>query len=144
VNVAFPDILTEFGITRVDASWIVTIYNIFYGSLLVVTGKAADQIGRRRMFLLGLLIFAAGSAVAAVAPGLGVLVIGRAVQGIGGAMLAPASLGLLLAAFPPQRRTQVVAMWGGIGALGIASGPSIGAFAIQPTTRPAGRVMTSM
>lgn len=133
VNVAFPDILTDFDISRADASWIVTIYNIFYGSLLVVTGKVADQLGRRRMFLAGLAVFALGSAAAAVAPGLGLLVAGRAVQGIGGAMLAPASLGLLLAAFPPERRTQVIAMWGGIGALGIASGPSIGALAIHLT-----------
>lgn len=133
VNVAFPDILTEFEISRTDASWIVTIYNIFYGSLLVVTGKTADQLGRRRMFLLGLVIFAGGSATAAFAPGLGVLIVGRAIQGVGGAMLAPASLGILLAAFPTERRTQIVAMWGGIGALGIASGPSVGAFAISLT-----------
>jgi EmrB/QacA subfamily drug resistance transporter len=133
VNVAFPDIMSEFGISRADASWIVTSYNIFYGSLLVVTGKVADQLGRRRIFLGGLIVFAAGSLIAAIAPGLGVLIVGRAVQGIGGAMLAPASLGLLLAAFPPERRTQVVAMWGGVGALGIASGPSLGAFAISLT-----------
>ena len=133
VNVAFPDILAEFEISRADASWIITIYNIFYGSLLVATGKAADQLGRRRMFVAGLTIFAAGSAIGAVAPGLGVLIFGRAIQGIGGAMLAPASLGLLLAAFPPEKRTQTVAMWGGIGALGIASGPSIGALAISIT-----------
>ena len=133
VNVAFPDILADFDISRADASWIVTSYNIFYGSLLLVSGKVADQLGRRRMFLWGLVVFAAGSAVAAFAPGLGVLILGRAVQGIGGAMLAPASLGLLLAAFPLERRTQVIAMWGGIGALGIASGPSLGALAISLT-----------
>ncbi len=133
VNVAFPDILAEFDISRADASWIVTTYNIFYGSLLVVAGKLADQVGRRRIFLLGLSVFALGSLIAAVAPGLGVLVAGRAVQGTGAALLTPASLGLLLAAFPLERRTQVVAMWGGIGALGIASGPSLGAFAIYLT-----------
>ena len=133
VNVAFPDILAEFDISRADASWIITTYNIFYGSLLVVSGKVADQLGRRRIFLTGLAVFAGGSLIAAVAPGLGVLVVGRAVQGIGAALLTPASLGLLLAAFPPERRTQVVAMWGGIGALGIASGPSLGAFAITLT-----------
>jgi EmrB/QacA subfamily drug resistance transporter len=133
VNVAFPDILADFDISRADASWIVTSYNIFYGSLLLVSGKVADQLGRRRMFLWGLGVFAAGSAVAAFAPGLGVLILGRSVQGIGGAMLAPASLGLLLAAFPLERRTQVIAMWGGIGALGIASGPSLGALAISLT-----------
>ncbi len=133
VNVAFPDILADFQISRADASWIITIYNIFYGSLLVATGKAADQLGRRRLFVAGLTMFAAGSAIAAVAPGLGVLVFGRAIQGIGGAMLTPASLGLLLAAFSPEKRTQTIAMWGGIGALGIASGPSIGALVISIT-----------
>ena len=130
VNVAFPDILTDFDITRVDASWIVTVYNIFYGSLLVVAGKAADALGRRRLFGIGVVLFATGSMIAAVAPGLGVLVVGRAVQGIGGAVLTPATLGLLVGAFPPERRTQIVAAWGGIGALGVASGPSLGALAI--------------
>ena len=133
VNVAFPDILADFDISRVDASWIVTSYNIFYGSLLVVAGKVADQLGRRRIFLTGLAVFASGSLLAAFAPGLGVLIAGRAVQGIGAALLTPASLGLLLAAFPPERRTQVVAMWGGIGALGVASGPSLGALVITLT-----------
>jgi len=133
VNVAFPDILADFDISRAEASWIVTSYNIFYGSLLLVSGKVADQLGRRRMFISGLAVFALGSAIAAFAPGLGVLILGRSVQGIGGAMIAPASLGLLLAAFPMDRRTQVIAMWGGIGALGIASGPSLGALAISLT-----------
>ena len=130
VNVAFPDILTDFGISRVDASWIVTVYNIFFASLLVVAGKTADSIGRRRMFRIGVSLFALGSLVAAVAPSLAPLVVGRAVQGLGGAILTPATLGLLITAFPPDRRTQVVAMWGGVGALGVASGPSLGALAI--------------
>lgn len=130
VNVAFPDILTDLGISRVDASWIVTIYNIFFGSLLVVAGKAADSLGRRRLFRWGVALFGIGSLVAAVAPNLGILVGGRALQGVGGAMLTPASLGLLITAFPADRRTQIVAMWGGIGALGVASGPTIGALAI--------------
>lgn len=131
VNVAFPEILREFDISRADASWIVTLYNIFYGSLLVVAGKTADQLGRRRMFVGGVGVFAIGSVVATVAPGLATLLVGRSLQGIGGAMLTPASLGLLIGAFPAEKRTQVVAMWGGIGALGVASGPSLGAFAIS-------------
>ncbi|MFM7536368.1 MAG: MFS transporter [Acidimicrobiales bacterium] len=133
VNVAFPEILRDFGVSRVDASWIVTIYNICFGSLLIVAGKTADQLGRKRFFLIGLSVFAVGSALCAVAPSLGPLVAGRAVQGIGGALMSPASLGLLLGAFPPQRRTQVVALWGGIGALGVASGPSLGAVLITAT-----------
>ncbi len=131
VNVAFPDIVTDFGISRADASWIITVYNILYGSLLVVAGKTADSLGRRRLFRVGIALFALGSLIAAVAPGLGVLVAGRAVQGVGGAVLTPATLGLLVAAFPVERRTQIVALWGGIGALGVASGPSIGALAIS-------------
>lgn len=130
VNVAFPDILTDFGVGRADASWIVTIYNIFYASLLVVSGKVADSIGRRRMFRIGVVLFGAGSLCAAVAPSLAPLIAARAVQGMGGAILTPATLGLLIASFPPERRTQIVSMWGGVGALGVASGPSLGALVI--------------
>jgi EmrB/QacA subfamily drug resistance transporter len=134
VNVAFPEILREFeGTSRADLSWIVTVYNICYGALLVAGGKTADQLGRKRVFLGGVLVFALGSVLCTVAPGLGVLVAGRAVQGVGGAFMAPASLGLLLSAFPTERRTQIVAMWGGVGALGVASGPSLGALLITGT-----------
>jgi EmrB/QacA subfamily drug resistance transporter len=134
VNVAFPEILREFeGTTRADLSWIVTTYNIFFGSFLVVAGKIADQIGRKRVFLGGVGVFAVGSTICSLAPTLGVLIAGRAVQGVGGAFMAPASLGLLLAAFPAERRTQTVAIWGGVGALGVASGPSLGALLISVT-----------
>jgi EmrB/QacA subfamily drug resistance transporter len=134
VNVAFPEIMREFeGTTRADVSWIVTVYNIFFGSFLVVAGKIADQIGRKRVFLGGVGVFAVGSTICSAAPTLGVLIAGRAVQGVGGAFMAPASLGLLLAAFPKERRTQTVAIWGGIGALGVASGPSLGALLISLT-----------
>jgi EmrB/QacA subfamily drug resistance transporter len=134
VNVAFPEILREFeGTSRADLSWIVTVYNICYGALLVAGGKTADQLGRKRVFLGGVLTFAVGSLLCTFAPSLGVLVAGRAVQGLGGAFMAPASLGLLLAAFPIERRTQTVAMWGGVGALGVASGPSLGALLISGT-----------
>ena len=133
VNVAFPEIVREFGATRADVSWIVTVYNICFGSFLVVAGKIADQIGRKRVFLSGVGVFAVGSAICSLAPSLGVLIAGRAVQGVGGAFMAPASLGLLLAAFPAERRTQTVAIWGGVGALGVASGPSLGALLISLT-----------
>ncbi|MEQ1702404.1 MAG: MFS transporter, partial [Ilumatobacteraceae bacterium] len=106
VNVAFPEILRDFkGVTRADLSWIVTVYNIAFGSLLVVAGKTADKVGRKRIFLIGVGVFALGSAICAFAPGLPVMIAGRAVQGLGGALLSPASLGLLLAAFPQEKRT---------------------------------------
>ena len=133
VNVAFPEIVREFGATRADVSWIVTVYNIFFASFLVVAGKIADQVGRKRVFLSGVGVFAVGSTICSLAPTLELLIAGRAVQGVGGAFMAPASLGLLLAAFPPERRTQTVAIWGGVGALGVASGPSLGALLISAT-----------
>ncbi len=133
VNVAFPEILRDFGVSRADASWIVTAYNICFAGLLIVSGKIADQRGRRQMFLIGVAVFGAGSLLCALAPSLWLLVGGRVVQGVGGALLAPASLGLLLAAFPVERRTSAVSMFGGIGALGVASGPSLGAVLITAT-----------
>ncbi len=134
VNVAFPEIMKAFpGVSRAHVAWVVTIYNIFFGSLLVIGGKTADRFGRKRIFQLGAATFGVGSLLAAVAPTLPLLVAGRAVQGLGGAFLTPATLGLLLGAFPPERRTQVVSMWGGIGALGVASGPSLGAALIELT-----------
>lgn len=133
VNVAFPDILTEFGVSRVDGSWIVTIYNIVFGALLVVAGKSADSFGRRRLFRLGLAAFAIGAATAALAPGLGVMLAGRTVQGFGAAVMSPAAVGLLVSSFPLHRRTQVMAWWASVGALGITSGPTLGALVIEVT-----------
>lgn len=133
VNVAFPDILTDFEVTRADGSWIVTLYNILFGSLLVVAGKTADRVGRRRIFQIGIACFGLGAAVAAFAPNLGVLLVGRAIQGIGAALLSPAAIGLLVAAFPSRQRTRIMALWGAVGALGVSSGPSLGAAAIQVT-----------
>ncbi len=134
VNVAFPEIQKAFpGSTRAQLSWVVTAYNIFYAGLLVVSGKTADRIGRRRMFMIGTVVFGIGSALAAASPTLGTLIAARVLRGIGGAISAPASLGLLLAAFPPEKRTQVMAGSGAIGALGVASGPSIGALLISIT-----------
>jgi EmrB/QacA subfamily drug resistance transporter len=133
VNIAFPNILAEYDVSPADGSWVLTVYAIFYGSLLVVAGKVADRIGRRRVFRAGIALFGVGSAMGAVAPTLWFLVSARAVQGIGGALLTPASLGLLIGSFPAHRRVQVVAMWGGIGALGAAVAPSLGAGLVSVT-----------
>ena len=101
-----------------------------FGSLLVVAGRTADRLGSRRVFFAGLAVFCLGSALAGLAPSVPLLVGGRLVQGVGAAALLPSSLGLLLAAFPSERRSQMVAMWGGIGALAVATGPSLGALLI--------------
>jgi len=128
VNVAFPALERAFSSEpRASLAWVITGYSIVFGSLLVIAGRTADRLGSRRVFFVGLAIFSVGSATCAIAPAVPVLIAGRVVQGIGAAALLPASLGLLLGAYPAERRSQVVALWGGIGALAVATGPSIGA-----------------
>ena len=100
-------------------------------SLLVTAGRTADRLGRRRIFFGGLGVFTLGSALCALAPSVALLIAGRVVQGVGAAAMVPSSVGLLLAAFPTERRSQIVALWGGVGALAVATGPSLGAALIS-------------
>src|SRR5579884_2081577 len=128
VNVAFPALERSFPrVSPAGLAWVITAYSIVFGSLLVTAGRSADRFGRRRLFFLGLTVFCAGSALCGLAPSVPVLVAGRVVQAVGAAGLLPASLGLLIGAFPAERRSQVVALWGGVGALAVATGPSLGA-----------------
>ncbi len=128
---AFAEIARSYpGASRGAVSWVVTAYSIMFGSLLVVSGRLADQVGRKRMLQAGTVVFLIGSLGCALSPGLGALIAGRAVQGVGGALLMPASLGLLLAAFPAERRSQAIAWNGAVSALGVASGPTLGALCV--------------
>jgi MFS family permease len=131
VNVAFIEIERAFtGASRASVSWVVTAYAILYGSLLVVSGRAADRIGRKRVFGFGVRMFLLGSVVCALAPTIVVLVAGRIVQGAGAAMLTPSALGMMISAFPVERRNQMVSWNTAISALGVASGPTLGAVLI--------------
>jgi EmrB/QacA subfamily drug resistance transporter len=131
VNVAFPALERSFrAVPPATLAWVITGYSIVFGALLVVAGRTADRLGSRRVFFVGLGVFCLGSALAGTAPSVPLLVAGRLVQGVGAAALLPSSLGLLLAAFSEERRAQTVALWGGIGALAVATGPSLGAVLI--------------
>ncbi len=128
VNVAFPALEHSFPHdSRATLAWVITGYGIVFGALLVTAGRTADRLGSRRVFFVGLAVFCTGSALCALAPSVPLLVAGRVVQGVGAAALLPSSLGLLLGAYPQDRRSQVVALWGGVGALAVATGPSFGA-----------------
>ncbi|HEY5104663.1 MAG TPA: MFS transporter, partial [Acidimicrobiales bacterium] len=128
VNVAFPALERAFPHdARASLSWVLTGYAIIFGSLLVVAGRSADRLGARRVFFFGLAIFSLGSLLCAIAPSVPTLIIGRVVQGFGAASVLPASLSLLLGSYSKEKRSQVVALWGGIGALAVATGPSLGA-----------------
>src|ERR1700722_12538883 len=131
VNVAFPALERSFPHDpRSALAWVITGYGIVFGSLLVIAGRTADRLGSRRVFFAGLAVFCLGSALCGLAPSVPMLVAGRLVQGVGAAAVLPSSLGLLLGAFPTNRRSQVVALWGGVGALAVATGPSFGALLI--------------
>jgi EmrB/QacA subfamily drug resistance transporter len=132
VNVAFPALERSFPHdSRASLAWVITGYSIVFASLLVTAGRSADRLGRRRLFFIGLGVFSLGSALCGLAPSVDLLVAGRFIQGSGAAAMLPASLGLLLGAFPSERRSQVVALWGGIGALAVATGPSLGGLLVS-------------
>lgn len=128
VNVAFPDLEADFSGTKpATLAWVITAYSIVFGALLVTGGRTGDRLGRRRTFELGIGVFVTASLLCGLAPNVPTLIAARALQGVGAAFLVPASVALLITAFPAERRTQMVALWGGIGALAVATGPSLGA-----------------
>jgi NTE family protein len=132
VNVAFPSIEASFSsASTTTLSWVLSGYSVVFGALLLGAGRIADRSGRRRWFSRGLLVFTIGSLLCGAAPNAELLIAGRIVQAVGAALLMPASLGLLLAATPGALRPQAVAMWGGISALAVAAGPSLGSLLIE-------------
>lgn len=113
--------------TAADLSWVLNAYTVVYAALLVPAGRLSDALGRKRMFQLGLLLFLAASAACGSAPTVVILVGARVLQAVGAALLTPASLALVLGAFPADRRAVVVSLWGAVGGLAAALGPSVGA-----------------
>lgn len=127
VNIAFPDMQRSFPASSPAVlSWVFAAFNLVFAALLITAGRLADLVGRRRVFLGGLVLFGIGAAAAALAPNPGVLIGARAVQAVGAALLTPASLALLLPAFPAERRATAVGVWGAMGGVAAAVGPSLG------------------
>jgi EmrB/QacA subfamily drug resistance transporter len=130
--VAFPDISRTFGESSTSTlSWVLNAYTITFAALLVPAGKFADRLGHRMAFLVGSATFTIASMGCGFAPSAGVLIGFRIFQGAGSAILIPASLALVMAAFPREKLPQVIAIWGAIGALSAALGPSLGALIID-------------
>jgi EmrB/QacA subfamily drug resistance transporter len=131
VNIAFPDIRESFPDSSLaQLSWILTAYAIVFAAALVPAGRLADRFGRRRFFFLGLLLFLAASVVCGASNSVELL-IARAAQALGGAMLVPASLALVLPEFPLERRATATALWGATGAVAAAAGPSLGGLLVD-------------
>jgi EmrB/QacA subfamily drug resistance transporter len=136
VNIAFPDIAQEFSSASLgDLSWILNAYAIVFAALLVPAGRIADRVGRRRVFLIGMATFTTASALCAVAPSVGALVAARVLQAVGGAMVVPSTLGLILPAFPPEQRAVAVGIWSAVGGVAAAFGPPIGGLLVEADWR---------
>jgi EmrB/QacA subfamily drug resistance transporter len=126
VTTALPVIRTDLHASLEGLEWTVNAYTLTFAVLLLTGAALGDRFGRRRMFAVGLGIFTVASAVAALAPSMGVLVAARAVQGAGGAIVMPLTLTILSAAVPAERRGVALGAWGGIGGLAVALGPLVG------------------
>jgi EmrB/QacA subfamily drug resistance transporter len=130
--VAFPDISRTFGESSPSTlSWVLNGYTITFAALLVPAGKLADRYGHRKAFLTGSTLFTVASLACGLSPSVALLIVARVVQGAGAAMLIPASLALVMAAYPRDELPRVVAIWGAIGAASAALGPSLGALIIE-------------
>lgn len=132
VNIAFPDIRRSFAHDSLaDLSWVLNAYSILFAAALVPAGRLADRLGRKRLFLAGILLFLAASVTSGLAGSLSVLVGARGVQAIGAAILLPTSLSLVLPEFPVQQRALVTSLWAATGAVAAATGPSLGGALVQ-------------
>jgi EmrB/QacA subfamily drug resistance transporter len=131
VNVAFGSFVAEWPENRRTLTWIFSAYNIAYAAGLLTAGRLADAFGRKRAFLSGLMIFMLGSILCAVSPTAIFMVIARVIQAVGGAILTPASLALVLPEFAVERRSSAIGIWGAVGGISAASGPMIGGFLVD-------------
>ncbi len=126
VTTALPVIRDDFGATISELEWMVNAYTLTFAVLLLTGAALGDRFGRKRLFIIGLVIFTAGSAAAALSSTSTELIVARAIQGLGGAILTPLSLTILSAAVRPERRAVALGAWGGIAGLAIAIGPLVG------------------
>src|SRR5215831_15765603 len=131
VITALPAVHREIGGSLSSLEWTVNAYTVVVAAGIITAAAVGDRLGRRRVYVFGLLLFSVASAACALAPNVGTLIAARAVQGAGAAIITPLSLTILTSAFPASRRGAIVGAWGGIGGLAVAIGPMVGGAVTQ-------------
>jgi EmrB/QacA subfamily drug resistance transporter len=131
VNVALPFLQTNLNATAIGIQWVVEAYSLFLSALLLVGGSLGDHYGRRRIFNVGVVVFAIASAACGLAQNIDQLIAARAVQGIGGALLVPGSLALISSCFNEKERGRAIGTWSGFSAITTAIGPVLGGWLVE-------------
>ncbi len=131
VNVALPALQSAFGADIADIQWVVESYALFLAALILIGGSLGDLYGRRKIFVIGVALFSAASAWCGLAHDIRQLIIARALQGVGGALLVPGSLALISANFPPKERGRAIGTWSGFTSITAAIGPVLGGWFVQ-------------
>jgi EmrB/QacA subfamily drug resistance transporter len=131
VNVALPALQTNLNATIVDVQWVIEAYSLLLSALLLVGGSLGDHYGRRRVFLIGVALFAAASTWCGLSPSIHQLIMARATQGLGAALLVPGSLAIISSSFPENERGRAIGTWSGFSAITTAIGPVLGGWLIE-------------
>src|SRR3954447_23806276 len=126
VNVALPSMRGSLHMSLSELEWVVAGYALTFAAFMLTGGKLADYLGRRLIFMAGLAVFTGASLACGLAPNGGFLIGARVVQGLGGALMNPATLGIITATFPPRQRGTAIGIWAGVSAMALAIGPLVG------------------
>src|SRR5438034_7461213 len=132
VNVALPTIKVDVGFSEQSLSWVLNAYTLMFGGFLLLGGRLADRLGRRRLFVAGIAVFSGASLICGISQSEGMLLVARGLQGLGGAMVSPAALSIILTTFAEgSERNRALAVWGAIAGAGGAVGVLLGGVIVQ-------------